>query len=268
MKKLIVLAMITTLAVVGGVSAPVQAASANKIFRQINSSSYRVNTGVIDISGREALSDILNGLCENPGSANVIVFPNDCLPGNGANPETPDVESPENGTDTETPDTESPENGTDSEIPDTDVPGTGTDSEKPGNGDSGTTDSEENLTFAEQVVALVNEERAKAGLSALTLDENIASAALIRSKEIETSFSHTRPDGRGFGTVLTDNGITYRGAGENIAWGQKTPEAVMTAWMNSAGHRANILDPNFKKIGVGHRQSSSGTHYWTQLFTY
>lgn len=254
MKKLIVLAMITTLAVVGGVSAPVQAASANKIFRQINSSGYRVNTGVIDISGREALSDILNGLCENPGSANVIVFPNDCLPGNGANPETPDVESPEN--------------GTDSEIPDTDVPGTGTDSEKPGNGDSGTTDSEENLTFAEQVVALVNEERAKAGLSALTLDENIASAALIRSKEIETSFSHTRPDGRGFGTVLTDNGITYRGAGENIAWGQKTPEAVMTAWMNSAGHRANILDPNFKKIGVGHRQSSSGTHYWTQLFTY
>ena len=231
---------------------PVQAASANKIFRQINSSGYRVNTGVIDISGREALSDILNGLCENPGSANVIVFPNDCLP------ETVQILRhrrgiPENGTDTE-----SPENGTDSEIPDTDVPGTGTDSEKPGNGDSGTTDSEENLTFAEQVVALVNEERTKAGLSALTLDENIASAALIRSKEIETSFSHTRPDGRGFGTVLTDNGITYRGAGENIAWGQKTPEAVMTAWMNSAGHRANILDPNFKKIGVGHRQSSSG----------
>ncbi len=263
MKKLIVLAMITTLAVVGGVSAPVQAASANKIFRQISSSGYRVNTGVIDIGGREALSDILNGLCENPGSANVIVFPNDCLPGNGAKPESPDTDVPGNGTDTET-----PENGTDSETPDTDVPGNGTDSEKPGNGNSGTTDSEENLTFAEQVVALVNEERAKAGLSALKLDENIASAALIRSKEIETSFSHTRPDGRGFGTVLTDNGITYRGAGENIAWGQKTPEAVMTAWMNSAGHRANILDPNFKKIGVGHRQSSSGIHYWTQLFTY
>ncbi len=263
MKKLIVLAMITTLAVVGGVSAPVQAASANKIFRQISSSGYRVNTGVIDIGGREALSDILNGLCENPGSANVIVFPNDCLPGNGAKPESPDTDVPGNGTDTET-----PENGTDSETPDTDVPGNGTDSEKPGNGNSGTTDNEENLTFAEQVVALVNEERAKAGLSALKLDENIASAALIRSKEIETSFSHTRPDGRGFGTVLTDNGITYRGAGENIAWGQKTPEAVMTAWMNSAGHRANILDPDFKKIGVGQRQSSSGIHYWTQLFTY
>ena len=86
--------------------------------------------------------------------------------------------------------------------------------------------------------------------------------------EIEKSFSHTRPDGRNFGTAITDLGITYRGAGENIAWGQKTPEAVMNAWMNSEGHRANILNPNFKKLGVGYRTDSQRTPYWTQLFTY
>ena len=107
-------------------------------------------------------------------------------------------------------------------------------------------------------------------------DETVTTAAMTRSKEIEKSFSHTRLDGRGFGTAITDLGITYRGAGEiptlvtNTAkvWGQKTPEAVMNAWMNSEGHRANILNPNFKKIGVGYRTNSQGTTYWTQLFTY
>lgn len=126
----------------------------------------------------------------------------------------------------------------------------------------------ESLSYAEQVVALVNTERAKAGLSALTLDTKIASAALIRAKETEKSFSHTRPDGRGFSTVLTDNGIKFNGAGENIAWGQRSPEEVMKGWMNSDGHRANILNPKFTKIGVGHYQNSAGRNYWTQLFTY
>lgn len=123
-------------------------------------------------------------------------------------------------------------------------------------------------TFAEQVVKLVNKERAKAGLKELTLDKTIESAALIRAKEIVQSFSHTRPNGSNFSTVLKEQGITYRGAGENIAWGQKSPEEVMKAWMNSDGHRANILNPNFTKIGVGHYQNAKGTNYWAQLFTY
>lgn len=123
-------------------------------------------------------------------------------------------------------------------------------------------------SYAKQVLKLVNAERKKAGLNELVWDETVATAAMTRSKEIEKSFSHTRPDGRGFWTAITDLGITYRGAGENIAWGQKTPEAVMNAWMNSEGHRANILNPNFKKIGVGYRTNSQGTTYWTQLFTY
>lgn len=141
--------------------------------------------------------------------------------------------------------------------PDTDQPGT--DTEKPGT---------EERSFAEKVADLVNAERAKAGLDALTIDKGIESAALVRAKEIETSFSHTRPNGSSFSTVLTENGITFRGSGENIAWGQRTPEEVMNGWMNSEGHRANILNPKFKKIGVGFYQNAEGRNYWTQLFTY
>ena len=136
--------------------------------------------------------------------------------------------------------------------------------DKPGTSEP---DAEENLSFAKQVVNLVNEERAKAGLSALVLDETLASAAMVRATEIETSFSHTRPDGRSFSTILSDMGIQYHRSGENIAWGQQSPETVMEGWMNSKGHRANILNPNFTKIGVGYRKNAAGRTYWTQLFT-
>lgn len=64
----------------------------------------------------------------------------------------------------------------------------------------------------------------------------------MRAKETEQSFSHTRPNGSNFSTALKEQGVSYRGSGENIAWGQKTPEDVMKAWMNSEGHRANILN--------------------------
>lgn len=120
--------------------------------------------------------------------------------------------------------------------------------------------------FASQVVKLVNEERAKAGLSPLTVKERVVGAAETRARELETSFSHTRPNGSDFNTALTAAGVQYRGAGENIAYGQKTPEQVMQGWMNSAGHRANILDSSFTSIGVGHYRSASGVDYWTQLF--
>lgn len=120
--------------------------------------------------------------------------------------------------------------------------------------------------FASQVVKLVNEERAKAGLSPLTVKEQVVGAAETRARELETSFSHTRPNGSGFSTALTAAGVRYRGAGENIAYGQKTPEQVMQGWMNSAGHRANILNSSFTSIGVGHFRSAAGVDYWTQLF--
>ena len=168
------------------------------------------------------------------------------------NPGTPDNNQPENPS---TPDGSQPEN-----------PGT-PDNNQPENPSVPDTDTE-NANFVRQVVNLVNQERAKAGLSPVTADTSIQAAAQVRAKEIEKSFSHTRPDGSSFSTALTQQGVTYRGSGENIAWGQKTQEQVMNGWMNSDGHRANILNKNFTKIGVGYHQNASGTNYWTQLFTY
>lgn len=124
----------------------------------------------------------------------------------------------------------------------------------------------EELTYAQQVVALVNEERAQEGLAPLTVDERIESAANTRAKEIQTSFSHTRPDGSSFSTAMKQAGVNYRRAGENIAWGQKTPQEVVNAWMNSPGHRANIMNAGYTRIGVGHLQNAAGTSYWVQLF--
>lgn len=122
-------------------------------------------------------------------------------------------------------------------------------------------------TYAQQVVDLVNAEREKAGLAPLTVDADVEKAAAVRAGEIQTVFDHTRPNGSSFYTALTAQGVDYRSAGENIAWGQKTPEEVMTAWMNSAGHRANILNANYTHIGVGSVKNSAGNQYWVQLFT-
>lgn len=122
-------------------------------------------------------------------------------------------------------------------------------------------------SYIEQVVSLVNAERAKVGLSALTIDSNLQIAAATRAKEIETSFAHTRPNGTSFATAITAQGIHYQTAGENIAYGQRTPEEVVLAWMNSEGHRKNILSANYHKIGVGYYQNSRGVAYWSQLFT-
>ena len=120
--------------------------------------------------------------------------------------------------------------------------------------------------YANQVLQLVNQERANAGLSALTTNATITSAANKRAQETAQSFSHTRPNGSSFSTVLKEYGVPFRAAGENIAYGQKTPQEVVTGWMNSPGHRANILKSSFGKIGIGVYQTN-GVIYWTQVFT-
>ena len=121
-------------------------------------------------------------------------------------------------------------------------------------------------SYAYQVVELVNQERAKYGLSALSADETLMRAAQTRAVETVRSFAHTRPDGSNFSSVLSEYGVSYRSAGENIAYGQRTPQEVVTAWMNSSGHRANILNSRYGKIGVGCYKNGS-TYYWSQLFT-
>jgi uncharacterized YkwD family protein len=119
-------------------------------------------------------------------------------------------------------------------------------------------------SYANQVVSLVNKERANAGLSALASDSALTSMALVKAKDMYNNnyFSHTSPTYGSPFAMMTAFGIKYSYAGENIAKGQRTPQEVMTAWMNSAGHRQNILSPNFAKIGVAYYNGE-----WVQEFT-
>ena len=111
-------------------------------------------------------------------------------------------------------------------------------------------------------------ERVKAGLSALTADATLMKTASVKSKDMadHNYFSHVSPTTGSPFDLMKQYGIQYRTAGENIAMGQTTPAQVMNGWMNSAGHRANILNPSFTKIGVGVAQNASGRYYWTQHF--
>ncbi|MEA5094813.1 hypothetical protein SDC9_56287 [bioreactor metagenome] len=129
--------------------------------------------------------------------------------------------------------------------------------------------SSSNLSYEQKVAELVNIERQKAGLSALTFDQSVSNVARTKSKDMAANnyFAHQSPTYGSAGDMLTKFGIKWSAWGENIASGQKTPEAVVTAWMNSPGHRANILSTNFSKIGVGYAVNSNGTPYWTQIFT-
>lgn len=174
--------------------------------------------------------------------------PDTCQP---ETPQQPDESQPE----TQQPGTDQPETP---QQPDESQPET---PQQPGS-------DTENADYVQQVVDLVNQERTKAGLSPITADSTVQAAAQVRAQEIEQSFSHTRPDGSSFDTALRQQGAQFNGCGENIAWGQKSPQEVMNGWMNSAGHRANILNAKYTKIGVGYHQNASGTNYWTQEFTY
>lgn len=128
-------------------------------------------------------------------------------------------------------------------------------------------DTQFNSEYVAEVLRLINIERQKEGLSALTTSSSLTDAANKRAIEIKELFSHTRPDGSSCFSVLDEFNVNYRSAGENIAYGQKTPKAVVEAWMNSSGHRANIMSSKFGKVGIGCYVGSNGTLYWTQLFT-
>ena len=119
--------------------------------------------------------------------------------------------------------------------------------------------------YAKQVAILVNRERSSYGLQPVKYSPLLSEAANVRSSELRKNFSHTRPNGTSCFTVLKEFDISYFSAAENIAYGQRNPEIVMNAWMNSSGHRANILSKNVEYIGVG-VVYSNGIYYWTQLF--
>ncbi|MBQ1975460.1 MAG: hypothetical protein II224_06585, partial [Ruminococcus sp.] len=128
------------------------------------------------------------------------------------------------------------------------------------------TDSAEfNTAYEAQVLRLVNAERAKYGLSPFAEDSGATQVAHLRAKELVQLFDHTRPNGSSCFTAASELGVSYRSAGENIAYGYPTPEAVVNGWMNSEGHRKNILSASFGKIGIGCVESG-GVLYWSQFF--
>ncbi len=121
------------------------------------------------------------------------------------------------------------------------------------------------LSYEKEVVRLVNEIRRENGLNELTYDWELSRVARYKSQDMKDNgyFSHTSPTYGSPFEMMKSFGISYRSAGENIARGYNTPLAVVTGWMNSKGHRANILNSSFTRIGVGYVTSGK---YWTQMF--
>ena len=131
-------------------------------------------------------------------------------------------------------------------------------------GNSETTGAAES-SEAREVLNIVNQERAKQGLKPLELSDKLTSIANMKASDMANNnyFSHTSPTYGSPFEMLQRFGVNYTSAGENIAAGQKTAQEVMSAWLHSSGHRANIMNPNYTQLGVGY--DASGSH-WVQLF--
>lgn len=119
--------------------------------------------------------------------------------------------------------------------------------------------------FESEVVRLVNEIRVQYGLKPLTENWELSRVARYKSQDMADNgyFSHTSPTYGSPFQMMKAFGLSYRAAGENIAYGQRSPQAVVDAWMNSSGHRANILNASYTQIGVGYVADG---RYWTQMF--
>lgn len=121
---------------------------------------------------------------------------------------------------------------------------------------------------ADEVLKLVNQERSKQGLKALTLSDELTNVATLKAKDMRDKnyFDHTSPTYGSPFEMMRRFGIQYSSAGENIAAGQKTAQEVMNSWMNSSGHRANILNKDYEQLGVGYVEGGSYGTYWVQMF--
>ncbi|WP_234119528.1 CAP domain-containing protein [Clostridium hydrogenum] len=119
-----------------------------------------------------------------------------------------------------------------------------------------------------EVARLVNIERSKVGLPALKYNWELSRVARAKSQDMadKNYFSHQSPTFGSTFSLITKYGIVYSAAGENIAYGYINPSTVMNGWMNSPGHKANILGKQYNEIGVGLTKNSKGQIYWTQIF--
>ncbi|MBR5229676.1 MAG: hypothetical protein IKW01_02375 [Firmicutes bacterium] len=138
--------------------------------------------------------------------------------------------------------------------------------EKPEQKPEGTVKPASGMTA--EVIRMTNENRQRAGLSSLSANSSLNRLAQLKAEDMAKNgyFSHTSPSYGSAFDMLKASGIAYRTAGENIAKGQKSAQSVMTGWMNSAGHRENIMSSSYTEIGVGYTQDSKGNTYWVQIF--
>ena len=125
------------------------------------------------------------------------------------------------------------------------------------------------IKYVDEIVTLVNQAREKEGLQPLVLDPQLRKGAQVRAEECVKVFSHTRPNGTSYKTAISEAGVVSNYTGENVACGHSSAQQVVKAWLNSPGHRDNILNSNFTKIGVG-LEKNVGNGYkgysWSQLF--
>ena len=128
-------------------------------------------------------------------------------------------------------------------------------------------DTKSLASYEQQVFELVNKERAARGLATFKYNTNLAYVARLKSQDMinKKYFSHTSPTYGSPFEMMEQFGLRFSAAGENIAYGQRTAAEVMNAWMNSPGHRANILSSAYTTIGVGVAKAANGTLYWTQM---
>ena len=231
----------------------------SKIYNQLNQDSIsKIKLSLNQLISGKLNSAQLQDLLNQFGKTTTVVTPskNDTT----ATPTKP-VEKPDTATPTkpvEKPDTATP-------TPSTPV---NTDKNTNTNTNTNTNNNAAIGSYEQQVVDLVNKERAAAGLSALKINTKLSSVAEKKAEDLRDKnyFSHTSPTYGSPFDMMKQFGITYTAAGENIAKGQKTPSAVMNGWMNSEGHRANIMNSNYTEIGVGYVTDSNGNTYWVQMF--
>jgi uncharacterized protein YkwD len=120
--------------------------------------------------------------------------------------------------------------------------------------------------LADELATLVNKERRSRGLKAYVYSSELSAAAAKRAQEIAKKYDQVRPNGTQCFTVLSEYGIKYTSAGENIAYGQTTPTIAFNSFMNSAPHRSNMMNANMTYMGIGVYRGSDGTMYWAQFF--
>lgn len=269
-KKIAVTVVVSTTLLLGLATPQVEAAQVRKAGHHFSTRAFNIELNHLDGNWQEWIENYINHFMSELKKGNPSQPTEDQTeePQENEVPveEVEEPEAPEQETEQENSEqpTETPDEPV--ETPETEAPiePTPTEPEQETNESTESVDTSLNA-FERQVVELTNQERTANGLQPLSIDESLSAVAREKSNDMAVNgyFSHNSPTYGSPFDMMQQFGVSYRTAGENIAQGQRSPEEVVNAWMNSEGHRANILNPDYTHIGVGYVES--GNH-WTQMF--